>query len=268
MLTNPLATLKNCYDEFKMVLGCARERRYMAEKNAHLTNWIPIALPFDKWVIWPPPMGAWAFAFMPIACRLNAIRWLYDSLAGFSCPTAYIMSRSQTLQKFPQLTERDIKFCAVLHEVQHNDARTNLAIALSAAAYGADITNYTEVVQMTKDESGAVTGASVKDLLTGDTFQINAKSVVIAGGPYTDEIRKMEVDDGDLKPAVQGGPGVHIVLPGYMCPSDIGLLDYNTTDGRFFSSYRGRAQRLSVQLTRKVLQPLHTIPRRTRSNGF
>ena len=33
--------------------------------------------------------------------------------------------------------------------------------------------------------------------------------------------------------AVQGGPGVHIVLPGYMCPKDMGLLDYNTSDGRF-----------------------------------
>ena len=32
---------------------------------------------------------------------------------------------------------------------------------------------------------------------------------------------------------LQGGPGVHIVLPGYMCPRDMGLLDYNTSDGRF-----------------------------------
>ena len=28
---------------------------------------------------------------------------------------------------------RNIKFCAILHEAQHNDARTNLAIALSAS---------------------------------------------------------------------------------------------------------------------------------------
>ena len=41
--------------------------------------------------------------------------------------------------------------------------------------------------------------------------------------------------------AVQGGPGVHIVLPGYMCPKDMGLLDYNTSDGRFlfFLPWRG-----------------------------
>ena len=60
-----------------------------------------------RWVIWPPPMGAWAFAFMPIACRLNAVKWFYDSLAGFSCPSAYVMSKAQVdtrhmhKQRFP-----------------------------------------------------------------------------------------------------------------------------------------------------------------------
>lgn len=39
-------------------------------------------------------------------------------------------------------------------------------------------------------------------------------------------------DEDEVAPAVQGGPGIHVVLPGYMCPKDMGLLDYNTTDGR------------------------------------
>ena len=33
--------------------------------------------------------------------------------------------------------------------------------------------------------------------------------------------------------AVMGAPGTHIVLPGYYAPKDLGLLDYNTSDGRF-----------------------------------
>ena len=59
----------------------------------------------------------------------------------------------------------------------------------------------------------------------------------VAGGPYTDSIRQMETKDEDeVAPAVQGGPGIHVVLPGYMCPKDMGLLDYNTTDGRCCTS--------------------------------
>jgi len=236
MITSPIATLKNCLAEFHMVKGCARERQYMADMNPHLVNWIPIALPFNKWVIWPPPMGAWAFAFMPIACRLNAVKWFYDSIAGFKGPSAYTMTKKETEAKFPQLgvEKKGIKFCAVLHEAQHNDARTNLAIALTAASNGADILNHSEVVEFIKDASGVVTGAKVQDRLSGDSFVVHAKSVIIAGGPYTDGIRRMEVDAGEeTAPAVQGGPGVHVVLPAYMCPRDMGLLDYNTSDGRF-----------------------------------
>ena len=34
-------------------------------------------------------------------------------------------------------------------------------------------------------------------------------------------------------PAVAGAAGTHIVLPGYYCPTGMGLLDINTSDGRF-----------------------------------
>ena len=46
---------------------------------------------------------------------------------------------------------------------------------------------------------------------------------------------KGESTDGDEKAedAVAGASGTHVVLPGYYCPRDQGLLDYNTSDGRF-----------------------------------
>ena len=54
------------------------------------------------------------------------------------------MGKKEAQAKFPQLNKKDIKYCAVFYEGQHNDARTNLAIALSAAEKGADIANYGE----------------------------------------------------------------------------------------------------------------------------
>lgn len=44
-------------------------------------------------------------------------------------------------------------------------------------------------------------------------------------------MRKLE--DPDAKPAVAAAAGTHIVLPGYYSPDGIGLLDINTSDGRF-----------------------------------
>lgn len=55
---------------------------------------------------------------------------------------------------------------------QHNDARMNLAIALTAARYGAATANYIEVVRLLKKtdpKSGKVRvcGARCRDVLTG-----------------------------------------------------------------------------------------------------
>lgn len=55
---------------------------------------------------------------------------------------------------------------------QHNDARMNLAIALTAARYGAATANYMEVMSLLKKtdpETGKerVRGARCKDVLTG-----------------------------------------------------------------------------------------------------
>lgn len=40
-----------------MVLNCHRERKYMLEKQPHLTHWLPISVPLTKWLIWPPPFN-------------------------------------------------------------------------------------------------------------------------------------------------------------------------------------------------------------------
>ena len=114
-------------------------------------------------------------------------------------------------------------------------ARTNLAIALTAASKGAAIANYCEAAGFLS-EDGRVVGANVVDRVAGDAFEVRAKAVVFCGGPFTDALRNLEaaaVSDDPPAPAVRGASGTHVVLPGYYCPRDMGLLDYNTSDGRF-----------------------------------
>ena len=218
--------------EFKMVFHCHQERKYMLEKQRHLTNWVPIVCPFTEWHIWPPPFDHWLFSFFPILAPV--VFKFYDGLSQFTCPPSFIMTKKESRIKFPQLNEQDIKYCAVFYEGQHNDARTNLAIALSAAEKGAHIANYCEMTQGIFDESGKVVGVKACDRITGKTFEIYSKHIIFAGGPFTDALRQHE--DGTskpVKPAVMGASGSHIVLPGYYAPHDMGLLDYNTSDGRF-----------------------------------
>ncbi|KAE8581153.1 hypothetical protein XENTR_v10024683 [Xenopus tropicalis] len=123
----------------------------------------------------------------------------------------------------------------VYYDGQHNDARMNLAIALTAARYGAATANYTEVVRLlrrTDPESGKerVCGARCRDVLTGQEFDVRAKCVINATGPFTDSVRRM--DNQEVKNICQPSAGVHIVMPGYYSPDNMGLLDPATSDGR------------------------------------
>ena len=53
----------------------------------------------------------------------------------------------------------------------------------------------------------------MRDVLTGEEFDIKAKCVVNATGPFTDGVRKM--DDPMETNICQPSAGVHIVLPDY-----------------------------------------------------
>lgn len=83
-----------------------------------------------------------------------------------------------------------------------------------------------------KNEEGIekVTGARIRDELTGREWDVKAKCVVNATGPFTDSIRKM--DNQALANICAPSAGVHVVLPGYYSPESMGLLDPSTSDGR------------------------------------
>ena len=213
-----------------MVLGAHRERRFLMEKQAHLTHWMPIAVPVPQWLSLPAPFGHPLFALAPL--MLPLVMKIYDALGGFTCPPSHIMGRRRARRKFPQLDER-FKYVQVFYEGMHNDARTAVAVALTAAAEGATVCNHVELVELLHGgPAGATaTGARCRDNLTGREFNVRAKAIVFAGGPFTDELRRLE--DAEAPPAVAGAAGTHLVLPSYYCPRGMGMLDINTSDGRF-----------------------------------
>ena len=168
---------------------------------------------------------------------------VYDGMGNFACPASHVMTKSRALRKFPQLTE-NIKYCQIWYEGQHNDARTNTCIALTAAEEGATICNYVEMTSVIRSSSttnskntGKAIGVMCRDVRQPKSkeFPIYAKSIIFAGGPFTDSLRDMEPEDEHEKaiPAVAAGGGTHIVLPHNLLPGGIGMLDMNTSDSRF-----------------------------------
>jgi glycerol-3-phosphate dehydrogenase len=121
----------------------------------------------------------------------------------------------------------------------------NVSLAMTAALYGATVVNHVEVTGLTKDENGRLTGAIVRDLIEDldgkkpTEFKVKARGIINATGPFTDAIRKL--DDANVKEIVAPSSGVHVILPGYYSPSNMGLIDPSTSDGRviFFLPWQG-----------------------------
>eukprot|EP00092_Neocalanus_flemingeri_P068932 GFUD01084346.1.p1 GENE.GFUD01084346.1~~GFUD01084346.1.p1 ORF type:complete len:724 (+),score=222.38 GFUD01084346.1:232-2403(+) len=211
-------------EQYKMVKEALHERANLLEIAPHLSFPLPIMLPVYKW--WQLPYF-WA--------GIKA----YDLVSGGDClKSSYILSKSRALELFPMLKKNELKGAIVYYDGMHNDARMNISIAISAVRLGASVANHVKVVDLIKTD-GIVSGAKVRNQLTGEEFSINAKSVINATGPFTDSIRKM--DDGQTRDIVCPSAGIHIMLPDYYSPSNMGLLDPATSDGRviFFLPWQG-----------------------------
>ena len=113
---------------------------------------------------------------VPVTASGNLTHWLISTQVG---PKA-------AQRRFPQLQDKGLLFATVFHEAMHDDARTNVAIALTAAERGAAVANYCEVTSLVKDAQGRAEGVSVLDRVTNERFDVRAKAVVFCGGPWCD----------------------------------------------------------------------------------
>ncbi|KAF9693791.1 hypothetical protein EKO04_008204 [Ascochyta lentis] len=219
------------YNQYALVVEALRERRYFLDTAPHLSQWLPIMIPIQKW--WQAPYF-WAGTKF------------YDFLAGSeNIESSYYMTKSKALDAFPMLKKEGLFGALVYYDGAHNDSRMNVSLAMTAALYGATVVSHLEVTGLTKDANGKLNGATAKDLVTeldgkkGEEFTIKAKGIINATGPFTDSIRKM--DDQKVQEIVAPSSGVHVILPGYFSPANMGLIDPNTSDGRviFFLPWQG-----------------------------
>lgn len=145
-----------------------------------------------------------------------------------------MLSKNDALELFPMLKSDKLVGAIVYYDGQQDDARMNLAVALTAARQGATVVNHTEVTALLKKPNAAgkevLCGVKVRDTITNKECEVKGKCIINATGPFTDSIRKM--DDPSVKTICCPSSGVHIVLPGYYSPQQMGLLDPSTSDGR------------------------------------
>lgn len=218
------------WEQYAMVKEALAERSTFLRLAPHLTEQLPIMVPIYRW--WKVPYF-WAGSKA------------YDLVAGGrGLESSHFINRNQALAAFPMLRKEALVGAMVYYDGAQNDARTNVALALTALQQGATVTNHTEVVELLKEDLGdgrppQVRGVIVRDRISGQTFPVRCRGVISATGPFCDLIRKM--DDPQCQPLVQPSVGTHIVFPSYFSPAKMGLIDPSSSDGRviFFLPWEG-----------------------------
>ncbi|KAJ1303403.1 hypothetical protein OPQ81_011595 [Rhizoctonia solani] len=215
------------YEQYKLVREALHERRVFLHTAPYLSHALPIMLPLYKY---------WQVPYYYAGCKM------YDFLAGSqNMETSYLMSRGKALEAFPMLKSDGLVGAVVYYDGQHNDSRMNVALIMTAVLHGAVAANYVSLTALRKDAAGKIIGGRVKDELTGKEWEVKAKGVINATGPFTDAVLQMDVASApgaspqaaaELKPIVSPSSGVHITLPNYYSPRNMGLLDPSTSDGR------------------------------------
>jgi glycerol-3-phosphate dehydrogenase len=211
--------------EFGLVREVGSERAVVHKLAPHLVHPEKMLLPLSE----KKGLGYWLTS---IGLRV------YDYLAGVKAEDERrMLSRSQTLKYEPLLKPDDINGGAIYAEYRTDDARLTVEVIKAAVQHNASILNYAGVNDFIY-QYDRISGVSVTDFLTNESFIIDAKAVVSAAGPWVDHLR--DINNSKQGKKLHLTKGVHIVVPHERFPIKQAIY-FDVDDGRMiFSIPRGR----------------------------
>lgn len=198
-----------------LVLEALRERGRLTKNAPHLVHDLSFVIPNYSW---------WEGPFYGIGMKV------YDQLAGkLGLGPSRWLSKEETISRIPTVETENLTGGVMYHDGQFDDSRLAVNLAQTAAGLGAKILNYAKCTGLLKTD-GLVSGVTVEDVESGDSFEVHALCVINATGIHVDELRAK--DDKASAPIITVSQGIHIVLPKEFLPGDAAIMIPKTADGR------------------------------------
>lgn len=198
-----------------LVLEALRERGLLIQNAPHLVHNQSFIVPNYDW---------WEGPFYGVGMKV------YDMLAGkLGLGPSKNLSLKKTLELLPTLEPDGLRGGVIYYDGQFDDSRLAINLVQTAFDNGATLINYMKVTGLIKSRN-MVDGVKVKNTLSGEEHEINARVVVNATGVFTDEVIKM--DDPTAKPMIAPSQGVHLIVDKKFLPGDSAIMVPHTDDGR------------------------------------
>jgi len=202
--------------DIKLVIGALRERGLIFKNAPHISSSqsfiIPLYSTFDK---------------LKYLIGLKLYDWLAGSLR---IGNSELLSKEEVISKLPPIKQTGLKGGIRYYDGQFDDARLAINLAQTALENGATVLNYMEAVEINKDANQKITGLTIKDTQSQETYPIQSKVVINATGIFVDDILKM--DSAVHKNLVRPSQGSHLVIDQKFLGSKDALMIPETSDGR------------------------------------
>lgn len=199
-----------------LVMESLKERGILRANAPHLVHDLRFIVPTYDW---------WEGPFYGIGLKI------YDRLAGkYGFGRSKRLSKEMTLHAIPTLNTDGLRGGVQYYDGQFDDARLLINLVQTAAQQGAAMLSYAPVNGLLKDADGLVSGVVGRDLESGTTFEIGARTVINATGPFCDGLRR--IDDAAAQRLIAASQGIHLVFDKSFLPGDSAVMVPRTRDGR------------------------------------
>jgi len=199
--------------DFGLVREALTERGLMLDRIApHLVRPVQFLYPLQH--------RGWERAYVGAGIAL------YDTMA-FTSGTAHglkrhrHLTRKHALREAPCLRPDSLTGAIIYSDAQVDDARHTFTVVRTAVSFGALAANGTQVVDFLR-QGERVTGALVRDVETGRTFEVAARQVINATGVWTDDTQGLADTRGQFH--VRASKGIHLVVPRDRLQSTTGII--------------------------------------------
>ena len=198
--------------EFRLVREAVGERNRMIQNAPHIVSPLPTTIPMFKYFsgLFNAPMKFLGLLDKPsergsVIIKLGLM--MYDAYTGKTrtVPKHRIMSRSASLEKWKELNPQIVNTATYYDGLISNPERLALEILLDAEADNpnARALNYVSMVSGEKDT------ITLRDEISGETYQVRPKLVLNAAGPWIDFTNR---NLGLSTRYIAGTKGSHLVL--------------------------------------------------------
>jgi glycerol-3-phosphate dehydrogenase len=192
--------------EYRLVYEGLQERQRLLTNAPHLVHPVPFLIPL---------FGRHGVVSRTVAKAYSTALWSYDVIGGVRIGKRHKrISAEEALAHFPMLRPDRLVAAFVYWDAQADDARLTVALARTAATYGATIANYAPVAQLV-ETAGRVTGARLID-----GTEVRAKVVVNAGGVWSEHIAHLAPHPANSPVSIRPAKGIHLAFPAEKLPCD------------------------------------------------